>query len=233
MATESTSTVSFVGAEHGRLRRKQRAIDQKDLQQAKKYGDRPGTHPRPNGDPTSIYTYKDIVYITNDVTGEEVTAYPKPIQLEMNAYFCSQPVQQQLGREHWTSNTVLVVDTSGSMRTADVWGSRTRLGAVWVSIALDFLAHRIESGLAKPTDVISIVTLEQHPRVLVHEMACNWALYNIVACFNNNNSVPARGHGPFLPCLDVAENLLLENTNDACAPALVFLLDGGPHLMVQ
>ena len=48
----------------------------------------------------------------------------------------------------WKSNTVIVIDTSGSMRQNDVWGSRDRLDAVWLSIALDFVATRLENGSA-------------------------------------------------------------------------------------
>jgi hypothetical protein len=32
--------------------------------------------------------------------------------------------------DSWTSNTVIVVNTSGSMRTSDIWGTKSRLGAV-------------------------------------------------------------------------------------------------------
>ena len=122
--------MTFVETEHGRLRRRQRGIDKKDLQAAKKYGHRRTGYPRPNGDPTAVYTYKDIVYIVNERTGEEVTCYAIPIKLEYV------PVNANLQKAHdaaleqiktdlnsWKSNTVMVVDTSGSMRTADVWGT--------------------------------------------------------------------------------------------------------------
>jgi hypothetical protein len=40
------------------------------------HGARIAGKPRPrNRDPTVIYTYKEIVYIGNSVTGEEVTSY--------------------------------------------------------------------------------------------------------------------------------------------------------------
>jgi hypothetical protein len=37
---------------------------------------------------------------------------------------------------------------------------------VWVSLALDFLAHRLELGQGDARDVLSIVTLEPESRVL-------------------------------------------------------------------
>lgn len=170
-----TSEITFVETEHGRLRRKQRGIDKKNLQKAKKYGTREGGYPRPNGDPTSKYTYQDIVYIVNDRSGEEITSYAIPIKLDLF------PVTEKMVQDHewaykraksdldsWTSNTVLVVDRSGSMKKSDVWGTRNRLSSVWLSTALDFIAYRLESGAAMITDIITVITLEEHPVTLIN-----------------------------------------------------------------
>ena len=230
-----TSAVSFVETEHGRLRRKQRGIDKKDLQAAKKYGQRYGSHPRPNGDSTSKYVFNDIVYIVNDITAEEVTSYAVPIKLdpipvtnEMHWIHVGAERKLQEDFSSWTSNTVLVVDRSGSMRASDMWGSRNRLGSVWISIALDFVAHRLESGVASTTDVVSVVTLEEHPVIVIKEQPCTWVLYNELAKLYNDATIHPKGHGPFLPSLDKAEELLLRNSSASCAVALCFLSDGKP-----
>jgi hypothetical protein len=131
-----TSQIPFVETEHGRMRRVQRGIDKKDLQRAIKYGERRPSHRRPNGDPTAIYTYNNITYVVNEITYKEVTSYAKPIELE-----CV-PVTKKMELDHKlacnriasgdltsaTSYTVMVVDTSGSMRIGDMWGTRNRLG---------------------------------------------------------------------------------------------------------
>jgi len=230
-----TSAFTFVETEHGRLRRKQRGIDKKDLQKALKHGRREGTHPRPNGDPASKYTYKDIVYIANDRTGEEVTSYAVPIKLDLVPINSDMKLKHVRARERikadrhlWTSNTVLVVDRSGSMKASDMWGSRNRLGSVWISVALDFLAHRLESGAAFETDVISIVTLEETPIVVIEEEPCSWVLYNTLVTLYNDETISPKGHGPFLPCLEKSEELLLRNSYASCAMALCFLSDGKP-----
>jgi len=230
-----SSSIPFVETQHGRERRKQRGIDKKDLFAAMKHGKKRPYWTAPNGDPRAAYQYKDITYIVNETTGEEVTCYAKPICLE------PVPVSRALERQHnraqgkiwqnldcWTTNTVLVVDTSGSMRTADVWGARTRLGAVWLSIALDFVAHRLESRIAGDTDVISIVTLGDSPATIIEESPCTWVLYNQIVDIYNGNSVLPRGHGPFMPSLDVAEPLLKRNMNAKCSVSLFFLSDGVP-----
>lgn len=230
-----TSAVTFVETEHGRLRRKQRGIDKKDLQAARKHGVREGAHPRTNGDRTSKYTHKDIVYIVNEVTGEEVTSYAipiklDPVQISEEAKWKHREDKRKLkaNLQLWTSNTVLVVDRSGSMKSSDMWDSKNRLGSVWISIALDFLAHRLESGAGCETDVISIVTLEETPVVLFKEQSCSWVLYNKLVTLYNNEMISPRGHGPFLPCLEKAEELLLRNSYASCAMALCFLSDGKP-----
>jgi hypothetical protein len=132
-----TSAITFLETENGRLRRKQRGIDKKDLQTAKKYGLRQETRPRLNGDRTSMYIYKDIIYIVNEVTGEEVTSYanslelePVPTSVEMERAQEQAFARIQSDIDSWTSNSVLVVDKSGSMKASDVWGTRTRRGAV-------------------------------------------------------------------------------------------------------
>jgi Mg-chelatase subunit ChlD len=234
-AVVPTSAVTFVETEHGRLRRRQRGIDKKDLQAARKHGTRQSTHPRPNGDQTAKYTHNDITYIVNENTGEEVTTYATPVELDPVPITTESILQHKRAAERikrdlnsWTSNVVLVVDTSGSMKTADVWGTRNRLKAVWLSIALDFVASRLEKGEGGLTDVVSIVTLHEASRVVVHEEPCSWVLYNKLVRIYKDDLVPPSGHGPFLPGLEKAEALLMRNNNAACAMGLTFLSDGRP-----
>jgi len=217
------------------MRRKQRGIDKKDLQRALKHGTREAGYNRPDGSPTGVYTYKNIMYIVNESTYDEVTAYAVPLVLDPVPLPAQAEEVHKLAKKknrdipsRWTSNTVLVVDVSGSMKEGDVWGTRNRLGAIWVSIALDFVAHRLESSAAKSTDVISIVTLEQTPRVVVYEEPTTWTLYNRIVHIYNEGTIQPRGHGPFVPALDTAISLLTRNSNAACAIALLFLSDGKP-----
>mmetsp|Transcript_31168 Transcript_31168/g.67449 ORF Transcript_31168/g.67449 Transcript_31168/m.67449 type:complete len:113 (-) Transcript_31168:416-754(-) len=89
-----TSSMTFIETSHGRLRRAQRGIGKKDLKAAKKYGKKRNGYPRPNGDPVAIYEYKDIFYIMNEWTGEEVTCYSKPLELDYV------PISSELQRRH-------------------------------------------------------------------------------------------------------------------------------------
>ena len=239
------SVVSYKETEHARLRRQQRGIDKKDLQAAIRYGTRHrhvwgkySKHHRPRyGDPNIYrYTYNDIHYIVNEATKEEITCYTAPVTLE------PVPITQDMEQLHfdamrtiqedmnfWTSHTVMVIDTSGSMKNSDMWGSRNRLQGVWLSIALDFIAQRLESGTGRCSDVISIISMGgELPQILLKEAPTTWVLYNdIVTLYNRQLSKP-QGHGYFVPSLTVAEDLLKRNTNASCAAALIFLSDGAP-----
>jgi hypothetical protein len=233
-----TSAITFIESEHGRLRRRQRGIDKKDLQKAMKYGTKEmQDRTTAEGHPTVKYLHNDIIYIVDDVTGREITSYAVPIVLDLI------PLTETMIQEHeqateylkqnpssWTSNTVLVVDTSGSMKSADVWGARTRLSAVWLTIALDFIAHRIEAGMAGPTDVVSIITLGSRPESIVLDEPTSWVFYNQIASIYNGATCQASGHGPYLHSLAFGRRLLERNPSSSCAACLMFLSDGNEYI---
>ena len=244
-----SSTIPFHETEHARLRRKQRCIDQKDLKAAIKYGtcvphywgQKGGRKPTQNTVSDCLrYTYNDIVYIVNQTTRAEVTCYARPITLDpipipsaMQKCFDDAVPKVRSNLDGWTSNTVMVIDTSGSMRTSDMWGTRNRLKSVWFSVALDFLAERLESGNATVTDVISIICMGDYPNIICEEVPTTWHLYNQIAALYSTSDfdkygLNPRGHGYFLPSLAAAEELLKRNSNAACAAALIFLSDGAP-----
>lgn len=109
--------------------------------------------------------HNDIVYTVDGKMQEGVSYYPKPVKLsKLNNKEEIWDLHQEMALnirndvDCWTSHTVLIIDTSSSMVTnKDIWGTRSRLDAVWFSVALDYTAERLESGNATVTDVISIV----------------------------------------------------------------------------
>ena len=225
----ATSAITHVETEHARLRRKQRGIDKKDLQAAKKHGKRCvfPLYRSPKGNMIYQYNYEGIIYKVDSKTGEEITAYANPLPLKKikNAHGADLPDPRK-----WTSNTVFVVDTSGSMKESDMWGTRNRLDSVWVCLALDFIAYRLESGTACSTDVISVVLMGDSSSILIQEMPTTWELYNQIVDIYSNPArrIPPRSHGNYVPALRAAEELLRTNTSPSCAAALFFLSDGKP-----
>ena len=144
---------------------------------------------------------------------------------------CHQTAVQRVRNDlsYRTSHTVIVVDTSGSMNTSDMWGTRNRLQSVWFSVAVDYLAERLENGNASFTDVVSIIEMGEHPTVVCEEAPTTWILYNKIVQFYNRWT-PPKGHGYFLPSLNSAKKLLNRNSSASCAVALIFLSDGAMAL---
>ena len=129
-----TSLIRIVETSHGRMRRQQRGIDKKDLQAALKHGVRTPCAPRKNGgkDPVAKYCYNGICYVVNERTRQEVTSYAIPLELDVIPISDEALRQYRHVRDHvssdpncWTSHSVILVDTSGSMRESDVWGCKT------------------------------------------------------------------------------------------------------------
>ena len=230
--------IPFYESQHGRLRREQRGIDKKDLLDAMRYGKRVKAHPdRRSGNPRSKYTYNGIVYVVDDITGQEITSWASRLILKQ------QPLSEedyekhleavriiQRTPAHWESNTVIVVDTSASMKASDVWGAKTRLSAVWISLALDFVAHRIETGACSgEKDVVSILLMGETVKVVVNEQPIDWVLYNtIIDVYNEKIPETPKGHGYYIPSLLEAERLLDKCKNSCCSLSLHFLSDGRP-----
>eukprot|EP00959_Pyramimonas_sp_CCMP1952_P384662 8061716-Pyramimonas_sp.AAC.1 len=126
----------------------------------------------------------------------------------------------------WTSHTVVVVDQSGSMRTDDVADGATRSDVVWVTLATDVVAKRLESGEACDTDVFSLIVMNDRSQVLFYQRPMDWLLFNDL--IDQLRSAQPSCHGNYLPALDEAETLLLSNTHGSCALLLLFLSDGKP-----
>ena len=85
--------------------------------------------------------------------------------------------------QEWKSHSIIIVDKSGSMRGSDVNGSRTRLGAVWLSLAQDYIEHRINIGLAGSYDIVSIILMGETPQLLIDRYPTNKVLFNRVVDF--------------------------------------------------
>ena len=144
---------------HLKLRQAQRSIDPDDLLLARSQGEITHKARRPNGDLVVRYFYDGIIYIVNETKDEGITCYTMPPEL-LPVHISENEQKRhdealsriQNDTKSWSSNSVIVVDTSGSMRRCDVSGAKTRLGAVWVCLAVDFLAPRLESAEAGPTE---------------------------------------------------------------------------------
>jgi hypothetical protein len=222
---------SLKEVEHARDRRAQRDIDKKDLEAALIHGrEEPCMYGRK-------YYYKGVHYVIHRTKKKEITCYADKLPLKrvqipkelIEKYEAANEVVNDPSA--WKSHTVIIVDVSGSMRKSDIWGARCRLDAVWICVALDFIAHRIESGAAGSYDVLSLVAMGDIGEILMECVPTTWETYNhIVDIYNKKGPflVPPRGHGRYVPSLDLADELLKKSKSSSCALALCFMSDGRP-----
>jgi hypothetical protein len=226
--------MSFLSSNHGQLRRHQRNIGKRQLKAALKYGTRTPSSSRG----CSKYSYNGITFIVNDNTKREVTSFATPLDLPWKDISPTQwqrhaSARQQMRTQAKTfckSHSILLVDMSGSMRNSDVQGSRSRLGAVWYSIAQDFIKNRIDTGNAGEADAISVIlmgeTAKFHP--LLHFVPTDWVTYNAVLKIFKEGSIMPHGHGCYRPALEIAESVLSQYESSSSALMLAIMSDGRP-----
>lgn len=233
----TTSAVTVLSSAHGRQRRSERDIAKRDLQAAVRYGEKTPSHPCPRtGNQRWIFTFADIVYVTDETCSREITSWPA---LACGIDIEKVDVTDAMQAEHrkaiaslshtanWTSHTVVVVDQSGSMRNPDVEGHNMRCDVVWVELALEFVAKRLKSGEAcANSDVFSVVGMSSESTVLLECRPMDWILYNDLIELLRTK-LP-KGDGVYAKAFDKAEELLSRNRHGSCALLLLFLSDGHP-----
>lgn len=132
METSRTSEGTLLSSLHGAQRREQRGISKPDLRSAKKHGAKERTYGY-NGKPRWKFTFRDIVYITEDDEVTEVTSYVRPLEITKAVVTKKDELAHQALIRRFqsnpnmiTSHTVVVIDQSASMRTCDVDNYKTR-----------------------------------------------------------------------------------------------------------
>jgi hypothetical protein len=221
---------------HAELRCLQRNIGKREIIDALERGVRSKGSPRPNGNPTTISTSNTTVCIVDDANGEVVTTYTPQEKLE-EAFVTNEEIKEheytkqemQHNPTKWKSYSVVLVDTSGSMKKSDVPGSKTRLEAVWKALANDYVLQRIEHGTGGLKDAVSILSLGNTCKPLLLEEPTTWVLYNKICCLQQDETAKPFSHGNYLPSLSTAEMLLNKHrSSSACVANLVLLSDGRP-----
>ena len=161
-----TSCVDLISATHCRQREQERQISKQDLQAAVKYGTCVKT--RQSRDTGRYkFMYNGIVYITEADRTTSVTCWAEN-QLPLEAAPLSTSEQKQIAEQKrrvkeshtaCTSHTVLVVDQSGSMRSADLMGHRTRSRGVFYTIASEMIAAPLLHNVMNFTDTLSLIEM--------------------------------------------------------------------------
>jgi hypothetical protein len=242
-----------VDTKHSKQRRNQRQIARRDVQKAIKHG---LATPDPRNPNVVIYEHNNMKFIVDKTSNHLITSMvteanfdPKDISAE-DIHRNSQSLRMIRSFPcNWKSHTVIVVDTSGSMRKSDVSGCRTRLGVVWRSLAQDFVQPRIESGIAEDFDVVSIVLMGETATTVVMQHPTDFVLYNLLHEFflesemvskkktkkskdsckdGTRKRIRAGGHGHYIPSLKLAASMLEKDDNQSSVLSMLVLSDGRP-----
>jgi len=102
----------------------------------------------------------------------------------------------------------------------------TRSDAMWLSLAVDFVANRLKTRQANAMDVVSVVSMQDHAKILVECQPTNWVLFNRFVNFLRSAEPGLDGH--YVPALNKAKELLHKNKHGSCALSLAFFSDGRP-----
>jgi Mg-chelatase subunit ChlD len=235
---DTSSMISVLSTEHGRLRREQRDIRKRDVAKAIRYG----TRERAWGRRWKI-EHDNITFIVNEFMTEEVTAYPSPLALApidtrdrvshnlANVVLTRKP-------ELCTSHTVLVVDNSGSMTKKDILLHKNRQVAAYSVTAMDFVAEQLFQQTATNSDVVTLIEFDRNAHKVFSRESFDWILYNKLLERRDSRSYIQReglslrdmvnGDTNYLTALEVADQALREIAHDRCALSLFFLSDGAP-----
>mmetsp|Transcript_41571 Transcript_41571/g.99641 ORF Transcript_41571/g.99641 Transcript_41571/m.99641 type:complete len:722 (-) Transcript_41571:140-2305(-) len=236
---DQTSLISITSSEHGRLRRVERDIRKRDLQKALKYG----KMEKAWGGRYKV-TYDGIIFISSATLRLEITSFPEPMQhapLEFNARAEHDKAKTVIGRKPdiCTSHTVLVIDTSGSMKEKDIRLHRDRQVAAFSMVALEYVAEQLFNETANNRDVVSLVEFNRTSRVVFEREPVSWCLFNklldrrglerrYVNRMSDRVNDAVLCDSNYLPALDEAERLFKVGNHDDCALSLFFLSDGRP-----
>jgi Mg-chelatase subunit ChlD len=240
-ADEGTSLITILSSEHGRMRRAQRDISKRDLQEALKHGEVSNAW----GGRCRV-EYNGIIFITDSTQRREITAFPAPH--DMAPYDYDEMVEREKLKsvmaekpELFKSHTVLVVDCSGSMMTKDIALFRDRQQAAYSTIAVEFVAEQLFNGTANNSDVVSLIEFNSDATVVFEREPFSWFLYNQILSRRDTRKfedrerhrirdtcVPLSGDSNYIPALKQAVKLLKEDFHDKCALSLMFLSDGAP-----
>ena len=111
------------------------------------------------------------------------------------------------------------------MRKTDVKGGATRSDAVWLTLACEFVAKRIQDREAQDTDVVSVISMSIEGTISIDRQPTDWVLYNRIVDLLRSSEPHFDGN--YLPSLRQAESLLMHSTaKQHCALTLSLLSDG-------
>jgi hypothetical protein len=240
-----TDEMIVLSSLHGKARRELREIDIFDLQSAVKHGVKTRGHNCPKtGMPRWIYTYGNIVYITDYTSTVEVTSYKQAIVIQSADITPSMLERHKKDREtieqdpHMcATHSIVVIDQSGSMRNSDVKGFKTRSQAAYGVLALEYIAEQLHQREEQDTnilDAISVIEMNDTGTLIYHAEPMDWLFFNKL--LQRQTQAKPRSHGNYYEALDLANSIIrrelkaLDEIEKEDVPfyQIIFISDGKP-----
>lgn len=218
LRTEDVTLISHV---HGRQRRSERNIQRRELQAAIKHGVRESANPGRDGSLRWRYTYKGVVYITDETSRHEVTSW----RIDGKDDDDDEVAPAEVKLAGTGCHAVLIMDNSGSMRKQDVPGYTSRAHAVYECLKRDFVKEQLKSGTADDV-VVTLIAMMDDARVLIDKEPLNESLIGLLETLSSK--IKPRSHGNYLPALDKALEVMKADAANRGSVLLLFFSDGAP-----
>lgn len=180
-SSQLTEELTLLSTIHGRARRELRDISKHDLKTVMKYGTK--TRGRMvNGDQRWKFEFGNTVYITDNSCRKEITCYKKAIKIEhaniTQKMLDNHTKARRILREDphlCTTQSIIVIDQSGSMKTCDVNGFRSRSDAAFGTLALDYIAEQLyQQGDDFFVDAVTVIEMNDTGSLLVYKEPLDW-----------------------------------------------------------
>ena len=195
------------------------------------------------GEQRWLYYYDGVIYVTDSTSRLEVTSFKDPVQIERAV------ITHDMQRRHdeqvaalrndpmiCTTHTIIILDQSGSMRTADVANFRSRSHAAYGVLALEYIAEQLQNRPEDDgsIDSISVIEMSDQGSLFMEDEPLDWILFN--GLLDRQMSAQPRSHGMYNNALDLAVQLMSKKLmqsdgmplEDMPSFALIFLTDGRP-----
>ena len=211
--------ISLVSHIHGRERRAERNILRQELQSAVKHGTIERANPGRDGSTRWRYTHNGVVYITDESSRHEITSW------RIDGKEDDTVADAEVNLDGRGSHVVLIVDSSGSMRKDDVPGYASRTQAVYDCLSRDFVEAQVSQGIHGEDVVVSLISMSNEATVLLDKRPLDSSLVPILKMLGDHSP---RSHGNYVPALDKAIEIMINDAPNRANLLLLFLSDGAP-----
>jgi len=239
--SQLTEELTLLSTLHGKSRRELRDISKHDLKTVMKYGVKSKGR-TVNGDQRWKFEFGNTTYITDNSMRQEVTCYKKAIKIE-HATITQKMIDnhkevERILREDphlCTTQSIIIIDQSGSMKTCDVNGFRSRSDAAYGTLALDYIAEQLyQQGDEFFVDAVTIIEMNDTGSLFVHREPLDWILFNKV--LDRLSTAKPKSHGNYVESLEFAETIIQQEltsyeeleAEEMPSFTLLFISDGKP-----